>query len=195
MIYPNVTSFLKRVRDNRFTRPIKRSIVRSIAAQNGPRTMLNRYYNLLAAEARSRFHAQYAKIFRGQGISMSPGEWNVYFVDRWIRLPLRSSWSWLDWDNAVSIVGHGVEVIQTYVAIIVSDQRAALFLDVGANYGMHSLLFLSAGIPAIAFEPNPSCSSHFQTICKLNGLSGRWEQVAIGSGVGEIELVYPEKDT
>ncbi|MGH7807777.1 MAG: FkbM family methyltransferase [Thermodesulfobacteriota bacterium] len=110
-------------------------------------------------------------------------------------MPLRSSWSWLDWDHAVSIVGHDIEVIQTYAAIIVSDQRPALFLDVGANYGTHSVLFLSAGIPVIAFEPNPSCSAHFQAICKLNGLSGRWEQVAIGSEVGEIELVYPEKDT
>jgi FkbM family methyltransferase len=196
MLYSSVTSFLRRLHDNRFTRPTKRLIMRWIAARNGPRTILNRYYNLLGAEARSSFYTRYAKMFRGQNIFMSPGEWNIYFVDRWIRLPLRSSWAWLDWDLAVSIVAHDIEVKQTYAAIILSDQRPAFFLDIGANYGTHSVIFLSAGIPVIAFEPNPSCSPHFQVICKLNGLSGgRWEQVAIGSEISEIELVYPEKDT
>jgi len=29
----------------------------------------------------------------------------------------------------------------------------------------------------------------------MNGLSGHWEQVAIGNRTGQIELVYPEKET
>jgi FkbM family methyltransferase len=29
----------------------------------------------------------------------------------------------------------------------------------------------------------------------MNGLSGRWEQVAIGSETSELVLIYPEKDT
>src|SRR5262249_21129915 len=91
--------------------------------------------------------------------------------------------------------GHDVEIKQTYAALITSDQCPVLFLDVGANCGTHSILFLSMGIPVIAFEPNPSCISQFQTVCELNGFRGRWEQVAIGNNAGQIELVYPEKET
>jgi FkbM family methyltransferase len=181
--------------ENRFTRPIKRSIVRSIATQNGPRTVLNRYYDLLGDEAKSRFHTRYSKVFRDHGVLLAPGNWGVHFIDRKIWVPLRPSWSWLDWDIAVSIIGHDIEVKRTYAALVTSDQRPAVFLDVGANYGMHSVLFLSIGIPVIAFEPNPSCFSHFQTVCELNGLAGRWEEVAIGNRAGQIELVYPEKET
>ena len=183
-------------------RPIKRWIVRQIAARKGPRTLLNRYYGSLSDEAKYRFERSYGQVFRsrglfgGQGVPLALGEWSVRFVDREIRLPLRPEWAGLDWETAVSAVGHDTEVIQTYTALIRSDQRPALFLDVGANYGMHSILFLSAGIPVIAFEPNQTCFPHFQTICDLNGLAvGRWEQVAIGNRSGQIDLVYPENDS
>jgi FkbM family methyltransferase len=187
--------YIGKLFENRFTRPIKRSIVRSIAAKMGPRSLLNQYYGLLSDEAKSRFHARYSKIFRDEDVLLASGEWVIHFIDRKIRLPLRPSWSWLDWDGAVSAIGHDIEVKQTYAALIKSDQRPSLFLDVGANYGTHSVLFLSAGIPVIAFEPNPTCLSYFQAVCELNGLAGRWEQVAIGNDGGQIELVYPEKET
>jgi len=157
--------------------------------------MLNGYYGLLGDEARSRFHARYSKIFRDHSGSIAPGQWIVHFNDREIRLPLRPSWAWLDWDIAASIVGHDIEVIQTYATLMRSEDCPSLFLDVGANYGMHSLLFLSAGIQTIAFEPNPHCLPYFQTVCELNGLMGRWEQVAVGAETGQIELVYPERNT
>jgi FkbM family methyltransferase len=184
-----------KLHDNRFTRPVKRLIVRLIATGNASRRALNHYYGSLGAEARANFYMRYAKVFRQRGVSMSPGEWKISFVGREILLPLRTSWSWLDWDNAVSIVGHDIEVKETYAALVESDQRPSLFLDIGANYGTHSVLFLSAGVPVIAFEPNPSCSAYFETVCKINGLSGRWEQVAIGRETGELELIYSEKDT
>jgi FkbM family methyltransferase len=112
-----------------------------------------------------------------------------------VRLPLRPSWAWLDWELAISSLGHDFEVKQTYAALIRSDRSLSLFLDVGANYGMHSALFLSAGIPVIAFEPNRQCRDYFERVCKLNGLSGRWEEVAVGDRFGEVELVYPEHET
>jgi FkbM family methyltransferase len=187
--------YVGKLSENRFTRPIKRSIVRSIVSKNGPRSILNRFYGLLGDEAKSRFHARYSKIFRDDGVALASGEWTVDFINRKIRLPLRPSCSWLDWDNAVSIIGHDIEIKQTYEALITSDQRPEIFIDVGANYGMHSVLFLSAGIQAIAFEPNQRCFSTFQYVCELNGFTGRWEQVAIGHRVGQVELVYPEKET
>ena len=189
--------YLGRLYENRLTRPIKRSIVRSVAVRSGPRAILNRYYSLLDDQARSRFHTRYAKIFRDRsGVQLASGSWTVHFMDREIRLPLRSSWSWLDWDSAVSIVGHDLEIKETYAELIKSDDRPALFLDVGANYGTHSLLFRSVGIPTISFEPNPSCFSYFQAACEMNGFEeGRWEQVAIGDKAGQVELVYPENET
>jgi FkbM family methyltransferase len=102
---------------------------------------------------------------------------------------------WLDWDNALSILGHDIEIKKTYTALIASDQRPTRFVDVGANYGMHSILFLSAGIPILAFEPNPNCYTCFKAICELNDLRGKWEQVAVGNENGMTELVYPEKET
>jgi FkbM family methyltransferase len=151
---------------------------------------------LLDDQAKSCFHARYAKIFRDQdNFQLVPGDWTVHFIGRKIRLPLRTLWSWLDWDCAVSVIGHEIEIKQTYAELVESDERPALFLDVGANYGINSVLFLLAGIPTIAFEPNRNCFSYFQAVCELNGLEGRWEQVAIGNKSGQIELVYPEKET
>jgi FkbM family methyltransferase len=187
--------FAKKLHDNRFTRSLKQSSVRLAAANGQIRPAFNWYYSLLGAKARSNFHARYAKIFRDRNVSISSGTWNVDFLNHRIRLPLRPSWSWLDWDIALSLVGHDVEVVQTYAALIISDQRPALFMDIGANYGMHSILFLSTGIPVIAFEPNPSCAAHFDCICDLNGFSARWERVAVGHTFGEVELVYPDKET
>jgi len=126
---------------------------------------------------------------------VATGEWSIRFVNQKIRVPLSPSWSGLDWDFAVSVIGHDTEIKQTYAALVTSDQRPSLFLDIGANYGTHSILFLMVGIPVIAFEPNPICFPLFQAVCELNGVECRWEQVAIGSKVGQTELVYPEKGT
>ena len=178
-----------------FATRIKAAIVRAIATKNGPRAVLNKYYGLLGWEAKFHFHARYSKIFSDQTIPPTSGEWNIYFAGQKVRLPLRSSSFWLDWNSAVSVVGHDIEIKQTYAALVSSDQRPALFLDVGANYGTHSVLFLSVGVPIIAFEPNPTCFSYFQAVCELNGLKGRWEQVAIGNKTGPIELAYLEKAT
>jgi FkbM family methyltransferase len=186
---------LRKLTDNRLTRPIKEWIVESIAAKRRPRATLNRWYATLDEDAKSRFHLRYAKIFRGNNSRLDAGEWTVRFAGRNIKLPLRPDFSWLDWDNAVSILGHELEIKQTYAALIASDQRPDLFMDVGANYGMHSTLFLSAGIQVFAFEPNPSCFACFSTVSTLNSFSGRWEPVAVGNRTGTIKLVFPEKET
>jgi FkbM family methyltransferase len=155
---------------------------------------MNKYYGTLDWPARARFHRRYAEIFRSCG-SLSPGGWTISFTGHKIVVPLRAHRSWLDWENAVSIIGSNVEIKETYEALINSDERPALFVDVGANYGTHSVLFLSAGIPTIAFEPNPACLSDFQELCQVNGLTVRLEQVAIGNRNGTIPLVYPERQT
>jgi FkbM family methyltransferase len=102
---------------------------------------------------------------------------------------------WLDWDCALSIVGHDVEVKQTYAAILTSKRRPNLFVDIGANYGTHSLLFLSHNIETLSFEPNPSCHSYLRETCRLNALTPRLEECALGATPGTVELWYPETDT
>jgi len=128
-------------------------------------------------------------------VRLDPGEWTIKFLDSKIILPLRSEYAWLDWDNAVSILGHDLEIKQTYAALLTSSQRPDCFMDVGANYGMHSMLFMSAGIAVVAFEPNPSCAACFKAIRDFNGFSGRLESVAVGNRIGTTELVYPERET
>jgi FkbM family methyltransferase len=168
--------------------------VRLLASMTITRAALNNYYNSLDANGRAWCHYRYAKVFRNGGI-LSPGEWIINFNGNRVKFPLRRESAWLDWDTAISAIGHDVEVKITYENLVASDQPPALFLDVGANYGTHSLLFLSAGIPTISFEPNEACFAYFVELCKLNGIDGHWEQVAIGDTTGEIQLIYPEKDT
>jgi FkbM family methyltransferase len=186
---------LARIFENKHTRPVKRSLVRKMAAGRGSRAVLNKYYDLVNDHSKAHFYARYSKIFREQGIQLIDGAWKVKFAKRTIQLPLRSAWSWLDWDQAMSFIGHEIEIKQTYFNLINSNLRPKYFLDIGANYGIHSIFFLAAGIPVSAFEPNPDCFPYFRTVCEMNGLSGNWEEVAIGNRSGQIELVYPERET
>jgi FkbM family methyltransferase len=188
-----LTYLFAKVYDNRYTRPAQRSIIRWFAARKVPRYLLNWYYRAISFERKSRFHSRYSKIF-GPEHSIVPGQWTIDFLGRRIRLPLRSSLCWLDWDYGVSVLGHDAEIKQTYAELIQSDHCPAVFLDVGSNYGTHAVLFLAMGIPIIAFEPIAACFRHFQMVCELNDLSGRWESVALGKAAGKIKLVYPEKE-
>jgi hypothetical protein len=64
---------------------------------------------------------------------------------------------WLDWFLALATLGDDSTVKKTYAAIVSSSRKPDLFLDVGANYGTHSLLFLAHGIRTWSFEPNARC--------------------------------------
>ena len=70
---------------------------------------------------------------------------------------------------------------KTYAAIVSSSRKPDLFLDVGANYGTHSLLFLAHGIRTWSFEPNARCHPYFIESCGLNAFNPHLEQVAISS--------------
>jgi FkbM family methyltransferase len=110
-------------------------------------------------------------------------------------MPLTSERLWLDWDTAVSIIGHDIEVKKTYQALLDSREKPDLFIDIGANYGTHSLLFLVHHIQTITFEPNSSCHNYFREICKLNKVTPELEPVALGERHSYVELSYPERDT
>src|ERR1700722_9247274 len=51
--------------------------------------------------------------------------------------------------------GHDSELKQTYASLIQLEHPPRLVLDIGANYGTHSIIFLSHDIETVSFEPNP----------------------------------------
>lgn len=121
--------------------------------------------------------------------------WTLAFDRRKVSIPLNSASLWLDWDIALSIAGHDQEVKKTYQFFLKSEQPPEVFLDIGANYGTHSLLFLVSGIRTISFEPNVHCHQYFRDLCAHNGVSANLETVALGNLSGSLVLRYPEGET
>jgi len=183
------TNLLRRLWENRFSRPIKRAFVRRLLSSGITRSLLNRYYDQLSFQSMERFFLRYGGTFSDH---VKDGTWHIYFAGRNLLVPLDDS---LYWSIALQILGHDAAIKETYQALITSDQRPVLFIDVGANYGTHTVLFLLHEIPVLAFEPNAECFGKFKSICDLNSLQGDWEMVALGNYVGEIELLYPERRT
>lgn len=168
----------------------------ALAQNSSARTMLNRYYLTLNPFEAATFYERYAKIFRIlPPRSFSVGQWIVRFNQNSIKMPLRHETMWLDWDAALSIIGHDLDIKKTYAALISSEERPNLLIDIGANYGTHSVLFLSNDIPTISFEPNSACLNYFRSICLLNELKPRWEPIALGSCNGSTDLFFPERET
>ncbi len=110
-------------------------------------------------------------------------------------MPLTAERFALDWDAAVSLVGHDPEIKETYDALLAAPDPPDLFIDIGANYGTHSLLFLVHRIATMTFEPNVSCHHYFQEACNLNGVTPALEPVALGERCGRVELSYPQDET
>lgn len=188
-------SFVDRLSDNRFTKPFKRAIVRSLVRDPRTRLLVNAFYRSLSDSGKSKYHGRYASMFTDSSATLAAGHWTIGFLGKTLRLPLRSDHAWLDWDLAVATLGHDLEVKQTYAEVIRSPHRPDVFLDVGANYGTHTLLFNAARITTISFEPNDRCLEYFRLACSLNGFAPRWEPVALGDRQGSVELVFPEHKT
>lgn len=109
-------------------------------------------------------------------------------------MPLRNEECWLDWDNALSILGHDPDIKETYENLL-DTISIKVFFDIGANYGTHSLLFLTQGVQTISFEPNHSLNSHFELLCKANNVTGKMENIAVGEKQGIAKLQFPEDAT
>ncbi len=189
----NQNGFFKRLKNA--ARSITNGSIKVAAVSPWPRRLLNGLYLRLPPDHRRLFHAKFSKIFRGSSLRQTDGFWQVEFVERPIWMPLVAGQYWLTWDCAVSIVGHDMEVKQTYEAILHSQEKPDLFVDIGANFGTHSLLFLAHQIRTITFEPNSSCHGYFKDACRLNGFNPNLEPVAVGQQDGEIELSYPKNET
>ena len=171
-----------------------RTSVRFILANAVLRRGLNHAYGLLGDGARTRFHSLTSTLYRDPGRDLLVGSWSVQFAGKRLLLPLTPERSWLEWDTAVSIVGHDLDVKRTYESLIRS-RPPKVFFDIGGNYGTHSLLLLLHGVRTVTFEPNTSCHSYFQQACQLNDLDGDVQGVAIADVEGVATLRFPSHDT
>lgn len=177
-------------------RTVAQRTMRRMVTSSWSRTAMNWLYLRLGSSSRLRFHREFARVFRDAGADLhSPASWRVYFAGRTVLMPLTRENLWQEWDSAVSIVANDMEVKQTYEALLASPQPPDLFVDVGANYGTHSLLFLAAGVDTVTFEPNSTCHDYFAQACALNDFKPQLEKVALGRDPGRITLSYPPRDT
>jgi FkbM family methyltransferase len=120
--------------------------------------------------------------------------WWVGFAGRLIALPMRRDFR-LSWAAALGFHGYDAELHVLYEALVRSPRPPHLFFDVGANYGLHALRFLTVGARAVAFEPNPACHDYFRQCCALNGVAAEIHAVAVAQARGSARLVVPDDAT
>jgi FkbM family methyltransferase len=165
-----------------------------MAARRSSRQCLNLLYSALSRREKARFHALCNALFADGGAQLEDGSWIVKFAGKRLVLPLTAEGGWQEWDAAVAILGHDLEIKTTY-ANLLRWRRPQLFFDVGANYGLHSLLFLVHGIRTVSFEPNANCHAYLRRVCELNNLVCNIQPVALSDVEGFTELWFPEKQT
>lgn len=168
--------------------------IRWLAARRFPRYLLNRVYGKLSTEQKAGWHARFSKLFRDYDAHFSNGNWFISFCGKPLKIPLTKEFAWLEWDAAFSILGHEIEIKQTYECLLSLPSPPRVVFDVGANYGTHSILFLVRGVLPVSFEPNPRCHPFFKKICELNGLHPTIEPLAVGAREGTATLWFPEKE-
>jgi len=188
-----MTSLAKRVRPT--LRAEVQHLIGAMASRRASRRCLNLFYSALPQRQTARLHGLCHALFADGRPLIDEGTWTVSFAGKRLLLPLTVERAWQEWDAAVATLGHDLEVKTTYANLLRSSHRPKMFFDVGANYGLHSLLFLAHGVPTISFEPNPACHGYLQRVSQLNHLSCNIEPVALSDEKGCAELWFPERDT
>ncbi len=189
---------MKVVRKFPITMKFSKNKIKQMIFKDKSLKKLNSFYSTLDNNEKEIFYTSYSKIFRDESDIISQPldtTWSVNFANITVKVPLQSEMMWLDWDTAVSIIGHDIEVKKFYQKLILSEYKPKLVFDIGANYGTHSILFLANKIPTITFEPNPACYDRFYKMASINNLSYKLEKVAVGNKESRETLTFPEKDT
>lgn len=155
------------------------------------KTIINYIYNKLDYLQKKAFYALFSKALVDKKINIKSSNWEIYFCNKKILMPLRSDNITLDWDLAVSILGHDLDVIKSY-EILIKNNLIDCFFDIGTNYGTHSLLFLSQYIKTISFEPNQNCNEYFFESCKINSFTPNMNNIGIGDKEEVAYLKFPK---
>jgi len=171
------------------------NLIGAMAARRASRRCLNLMYSALPQRQATRVHGLCHALFADGRQLIDEGSWSVTFAGKRITLPLTAERAWQEWDAAVAILGHDPEVKTTYANLLRSPRRPRVFFDVGANYGLHSLLFLAHGVRTISFEPNPECHGYLQSVCRLNRLPCDIRALALSDQEGPAELWFPKHQT
>jgi FkbM family methyltransferase len=159
------------------------------------RAALNAIYNRLSWENKEVFQNRFSWLFRQVPRVIAPGNWTVRFAGKELVLPLTTDGLWLEWALALCSLGHETEIKKTYERLIRSPRPPKCVVDIGANYGGHSLLFLIHGIPTISIEPNPNCHDYFRRAAELNRVTCDIRPVALGNAETQVELWFPKTET
>ena len=170
------------------------NVVRWLVSKRLTRTCLNLAYNRLSATRKETIYSLFAKIFRGHPERITEGAWRVNVGGRRVDLPLDGYDTWLEWDLAVSMLGHEMEIKHTYLNLI-RRRRPKLFFDIGANYGLHSTMFLIHGVPTVSFEPNARCHDYFRKLARRNRVVCDIQQLALGAVEGWVDVSFPDQET
>lgn len=173
---------------------IRRGFRAGIATTPG-RALFNLLANHSSWEVRRRLHGAFARSMSHETPGWRDTYWPVAFAGRTFLAPLRRDDLYLDWAAALTFLGHDIDEKQTYAKLVRSPSKPAVFLDVGGNYGTHSLLMMAHGIETFYFEPNASCHGYFEAAARRNGFTSHIEPVAVGSAAGSITLTYPKNET
>jgi FkbM family methyltransferase len=128
-------------------------------------------------------------VFRGYGGYFENGEWTVYFGGRRVLIPLRRESAWLDWDLALSLLGHDSD-LTNFCTYLLNWARPRVVFDVGANYGQFSIRWLVHGVRTISFEPNPACHPYLDMLSQRNGVRSEIVPVALGEWGGATTLSF-----
>jgi len=99
-------------------------LVRSMAVRRSSRQCLNLLYSALSRREKARFHALCNALFADGGAPLEDGSWIVKFARKRLVLPLTAEGAWQEWDAAVAILGHDLEIKTTY---LLRSRRPKLF--------------------------------------------------------------------
>jgi len=160
------------------------------------RGLINFIANRLPWSGQKRLHGAFAlSMTEGAANWSKDWQWTVKFAGKSFPVPLRRNDLYLDWAAALTFLGHDIDEKQSYAAILRAVSKPNVFLDVGGNYGTHSLLMMAHGVEVFYFEPNPSCHGYFKAASARNEFKPHIEAVALGAAPGAITLRYPRNET
>lgn len=173
---------------------LSKRVLRTILASPGGVGIVNALYSSAPRSVQSAFYHHFGRLFWDANANVS-GTWKVNVLGHAVRVPIRENTLKLDWLYALSIGNHDLEVLTTYYNYLSQSERPKLFVDMGANYGMHSLIMAKAGLQVFAFEPNRHCVDYGKEMHRENGVQPAVFCAALGAFEGSLDLIFPENET
>jgi len=112
-----------------------------------------------------------------------------------IRVPVRVD-NPLSWDFALAYHWHDADIRDLEWAMLrkfAADRADPIFIDIGANMGLRSLLPLSMGLHCILFEPNEELRDFTTKMFALNDFSGyELRNMCLGDRTGAARFYFSE---